>query len=82
VTSNGYITASPGKKKIRVSDKIVKDSFEAVIESIQRVKIGLGQIWLRCSFEDKSVHKVELFGEACKISNNNLAEQLLTQKRI
>ena len=70
LTPNGYITAPPSRKRLRISDRVVRDMVEATTKSIHGVNIGWGQIRLRCSIEDHEDYQVELMGDAYKIAAN------------
>jgi len=70
LTPHGYITAPPSRKKYKASDRVVRDTVEAVTKSIQSVNTGWGQIRLRRNIENSVDYQVELFGDAYNIVAN------------
>ena len=70
LTPNGYITAPPSRRRLRISDRVVRDMVEATTKRIHGVNLGWGQIRLRRSIEDHKDYRVELLGDAYKLVAN------------
>lgn len=70
LTPNAYITAVPGKKRFRISDRVVRDMVESATKSISSVNTGWGQIRLRRNIKDGADGRIELFGDAYQIVAN------------
>jgi len=70
LTPNGYITAPPSRKRLRISDRVVRDMVEAATKSIHGVNIGWGQVRLRSRIENNANYQTELFGDAFNIRAN------------
>ncbi|MBI4536002.1 MAG: MBL fold metallo-hydrolase [Ignavibacteriae bacterium] len=68
LTPNAYMTATPGGRRFRMSNRVVRDTVESVAKEIRGIRAGWGQVRLRCGIQNDALCHVELFGDAHNIA--------------